>query len=90
MKKTGTIITLVAIVVLFGGAMYWLWAKNAEDPVVYTSEAPSQQNIVKKTVATGSIVPKEEVLINPIFLESSMRFLWKQGIRYKREILLQR
>ena len=65
MKKTGTIITLVAIVVLFGGAMYWLWAKNAEDPVVYTSEAPSQQNIVKKTVATGSIVPKEEVLIKP-------------------------
>ncbi len=65
MKKTGTIITLVTIVVFFSGAMYWLWAKNAEDPVVYKSEPPTKQNIVKKTVATGSIVPKEEVLIKP-------------------------
>jgi len=65
MKKTGTIIILVTIVVLFTGAMYWLYAKNAEDPVVYETETPTKQTIVKKTVATGSIVPKEEVLIKP-------------------------
>ncbi|MCH2490216.1 MAG: efflux RND transporter periplasmic adaptor subunit [Flavobacteriales bacterium] len=65
MKKTGTIIILVSIVILFTVAMYWLWAKNSEDPIVYTTEQPSTQTIVKKTVATGSIVPKEEVLIKP-------------------------
>ena len=45
--------------------MYWLWQKNAEDPIVYESQSPTIDNIVKKTVATGSIVPKEEVLIKP-------------------------
>lgn len=36
-----------------------------EDPVVYSTEKPTIGTIVKKTVATGSIVPKEEVLIKP-------------------------
>lgn len=65
MKKTGTIIVLISILLLFGIAMFWLWSKNAEDPIVYTTEKPSVETIIKKTVATGSIVPKEEVLIKP-------------------------
>ncbi|CAN0604009.1 unnamed protein product, partial [Ectocarpus sp. 12 AP-2014] len=39
--------------------------KNSEDPIVYETEKPSKQNIVKKAVATGSILPLEEVLIKP-------------------------
>ena len=65
MKKTATIITLVAIVVLFTIAMIWLYSKNQEDPIVYDTKTASVETIVKKTVATGSIVPKEEVLIKP-------------------------
>ncbi|MEH6763850.1 MAG: efflux RND transporter periplasmic adaptor subunit [Aequorivita antarctica] len=65
MKKTKTIIILVTIAVLFVASMYWLYSKNAEDPVVYETEKPVMGSIVKKTVATGSIVPKEEVLIKP-------------------------
>lgn len=65
MKKTVTIVILVSIALLFGLAMYWLWAKNAEDPITYTTDDPTTETIVKKTVATGSIVPKEEVLIKP-------------------------
>lgn len=65
MKRTKTIIILVLIVVIFGGALFYLWKKNQEDPETYTSEAPSEQTIIVKTVATGSIVPKEEVLIKP-------------------------
>ncbi len=64
-KKRGTIITLVLIVLVFIISMYWLYSKNIEDPVVYKTEQPSRTTIVKKTVATGSIVPKEEVLIKP-------------------------
>lgn len=45
--------------------MYYLYQKNAEDPVVYETEKPSKQTIVKKAVATGSILPLEEVLIKP-------------------------
>ena len=65
MKKSVTIIILLVIVLGFGGSMYYLYQKNAEDPVVYETEQASTQTIVKKTVATGSILPLEEVLIKP-------------------------
>ena len=65
MKKSVTRIILILIVVAFGGAMYYLYQKNAEDPVVYETEKASKQTIIKKTMATGSILPLEEVLIKP-------------------------
>jgi len=65
MKKAVTIGILVFIAVTFVGALYYLYQKNQEDPTVYETESPSEQTIVKKTVATGKIVPKEEVLIKP-------------------------
>ena len=65
MKRTKTLIALIVIVVLFATALFYLWQKNQEDPVKYTTEVPTEETIVIKTVATGSIVPKEEVLIKP-------------------------
>ncbi|MBQ4803218.1 efflux RND transporter periplasmic adaptor subunit [Aquimarina sp. MMG015] len=65
MKKTITVIILLLIVVIFGGALYYLYQKNQEDPVTYKTEQSTTETIIKKTVATGSIVPKEEVLIKP-------------------------
>lgn len=65
MKKSVTIVILAVIAIVFIGSLYYLYQKNQEDPVVYTTETPSRQTIVKKTVATGSIVPREEVLIKP-------------------------
>jgi len=65
MKKSVTIFILVFILVTFGGAMYYLYSKNQEDPVVYETEKPSKKTIVNKTVATGSILPLEEVIIKP-------------------------
>lgn len=65
MKRTTTVIVLILIVAIFGASLYYLWAKNQEDPITYTTEKASNETIVLKTVATGSIVPKEEVLIKP-------------------------
>ncbi|TYP76005.1 efflux RND transporter periplasmic adaptor subunit [Aquimarina intermedia] len=65
MKKTITILILLFVAAVFMGSLYWLYQKNQEDPVTYKTEKPSTESIVKKTVATGSIVPKEEVLIKP-------------------------
>ena len=65
MKRTGTIIILALIVIVFSVGIWYLWMKDKQDPVVYKTEQASNQTIVKKTVATGSIVPKEEVLIKP-------------------------
>ena len=63
MKRTTTIITLIVIVAAFSTALIYLWQKNQEDPITYATQLPSNQTIVVKTMATGSIVPKEEILI---------------------------
>src|SRR5690606_9239951 len=65
MKRTKTIILLLLIVSAFTLALYYLWQKNRENPITYETETASVQTITVKTVATGSIVPKEEVLIKP-------------------------
>ena len=49
MKKSVTILILFIIVVAFGGAMYYLYQKNAEDPIVYETEQASKRTIIKKT-----------------------------------------
>ncbi len=65
MKKKATIGILITIVIFFVLSMYWFYSKNQEDPIVYTTQKPTIGSIIKKTVATGSIVPREEILIKP-------------------------
>lgn len=65
MKRRGTLITLIVIGVLFIAGVRYIWLKDQQDPVVYQYDQATIGTVVKKTVATGSIVPKEEVLIKP-------------------------
>ena len=51
------------IVVAFLGTAWFLYQKGQEKPIVYESVAPEVTNIVKKTVATGSILPVKEVTL---------------------------
>ena len=64
--KKGFIITVLIVVFLgFILGLWYVFSLDSQDPIVYETEQASIQTIVKKTVATGSIVPKEEVLIKP-------------------------
>lgn len=65
MKKIITTALIVLIAVLFFGALYYLYTKNKKNPVVFEIEQASNQTIVEKAISTGSIIPKEEVLIKP-------------------------
>lgn len=65
MKRRGTLITLIIIGVLFILGVRYIWLKDQQDPIVYKYDQATIGSVVKKTVATGSIVPKEEVLIKP-------------------------
>jgi HlyD family secretion protein len=56
---------VVAILAGFAGTFYYLWNKSKEVPVVYKTESPLVADIVKKAVATGSVVPRKEVAIKP-------------------------
>lgn len=55
----------VVLLASFVGTLYFLWAKSQEEPVVYETNKPLVASIVKKTVATGSVVPRKEVEIKP-------------------------
>lgn len=65
MKKGCTISILVFLALLFGGALFWLFTKNKQSPIVYETEQAEIKTIIKSTVATGNINPKEEVFIKP-------------------------
>ena len=65
MKRTGTVIILSLIVLAAFAGIWYVYSLDKKDPVVYQTENPSTNTIIRKTVATGSIVPKEEILIKP-------------------------
>ncbi|SDH00214.1 efflux RND transporter periplasmic adaptor subunit [Psychroflexus sediminis] len=65
MKKVITIIILLVIVVLFGGSLFYLYQKNQESPEVFKTEEPTTETIVKKTMATGTLIPREEIDVKP-------------------------
>ncbi len=65
MKKILSILAGVLVLVLFVGTVYFLWAKSHKTAVVYQTEAPKRTSIVNKAVATGAVVPRQEVEIKP-------------------------
>lgn len=65
MKKGLTVTILILIAVVFFGALYYLYSKNQEAPVVFETDKTEIKTIIKNTIATGNIVPDEEVLIKP-------------------------
>ena len=65
MKK---LITILLIIILVGGGVSlfsYLAAKEKKAPVIFEIKQPFVTDIVKKTVATGSIKPRKEVEIKP-------------------------
>jgi len=66
MKKILKYTLLFALVALFIWTMYFLYQKSATKPDEFTTEQPKKNNVVKKTVANGKIVPRKEILIKPV------------------------
>jgi len=65
MKKFFKIFILVVILGAFVFTIYFLYNKSQAKPVVFETTTPIKTNIVKKTVATGSVVPRKEIEIKP-------------------------
>ncbi|MBF9236806.1 efflux RND transporter periplasmic adaptor subunit [Hymenobacter sp. BT683] len=56
---------LLGLLAGFGWLARYFYRQANADPVTYKTETPVVTDIVKKTVATGSIVPRREVQIKP-------------------------
>lgn len=65
MKKLLSIILGLLVVVVIGGAFVYLYKTSHQKPVVFQTEQAEITDLVKKTVATGSIVPRREVEVKP-------------------------
>lgn len=65
MKTFFKIFILVVILGVFIFTIYFLYNKSQAKPVVFETTTPFITNIVKKTVATGSVVPRKEIEIKP-------------------------
>ena len=65
MKKILKILLLVVFVGLIGGTMFYLYNKSKKKPVIYEVKSPFISNVIKKTVATGSVVPRKEIDVKP-------------------------
>jgi len=65
MKTFLKVFLAIVFVALFAGTIIFLYQKSKEKPVVFETEKPFRSAIVKKTVATGSVVPRKEIEIKP-------------------------
>lgn len=65
MKRVIPIFLVLVIVGAFAGTLVFLYRKSQRKPVVYETQTPTVTDIVKKTVATGALVPRQEVAIKP-------------------------
>jgi HlyD family secretion protein len=65
MKKVLKIVIGIVILVVFVGTIAYLYKKSQAKPVIYETTTALVNNIVKKTVATGKVVPRKEIEIKP-------------------------
>jgi len=61
MKRILKFLVLGVIAVIFIGTMVFLYRKSQDKPVVYQLDSPAKMAIVKKTVATGKVIPRREI-----------------------------
>jgi HlyD family secretion protein len=66
MKKILGIVGGLLFVALLAWTGVVLFKKSSRPPVVYATVQPVRADIVQKTVATGSVVPRKEVAIKPL------------------------
>ncbi|MBI9068638.1 MAG: efflux RND transporter periplasmic adaptor subunit [Salinivirgaceae bacterium] len=65
MKKVLRTAVWILVAVIFIGTLVFLASKSRNKPIVYQIEMPTKINIVKKTIATGSVLPRKEIQIKP-------------------------
>lgn len=65
MKRVLPMLIVVVVLLGFVGTLGFLWKKSQPEPEAVQLDAPVVTDIVKKTVATGAIVPRNEVAIKP-------------------------
>ena len=65
MKKYSKLIVAAIIGIIFLGTFVFLWKKSQPKEVVFNEFTPEVKDILKSTVVTGKIEPRDEVNVKP-------------------------
>jgi HlyD family secretion protein len=65
MKKVIYIVLGVILSVAILGSLVMLYNKSKKKDVIYETKTPFIENLVKKSVATGAVIPRREIAIKP-------------------------
>ncbi|MDO3694570.1 efflux RND transporter periplasmic adaptor subunit [Wenyingzhuangia sp. chi5] len=65
MKKIIKIIIIIVLIGAFALVLKFFIDKNSKSAIEFKTETPFTTTIVKKTVATGTVIPEDEVEIKP-------------------------
>lgn len=65
MKAFLKVVLVLAVLGVFGYTLYFLYSKSQEKDEIYGTVQPFYETVIKKTVATGSVVPRKEIEIKP-------------------------
>jgi HlyD family secretion protein len=65
MKRFFKISLSVLIGIIFIGTLAYLYKKSRPKKETFETISPAITSLIKKTVATGSIVPRKEIEIKP-------------------------
>ena len=79
MKKVFKYIMIIGSILGVIYATSFFISTNNQDPVKYESETPITTTIEKKTVATGKVVPEDQVEIKPQISGIIQEVLVKEG-----------
>lgn len=66
MKRFRRPVFLALGILVVLGSFFYLYRKSAKVPEEYNTERPKKEDIVRKTVANGKIVPRREIAIKPV------------------------
>lgn len=64
-RRIVPLLLTLGVVAAFGLTLVFLYDKSQAEPVSFQTVKPTRQDIVKKAVAPGAIVPRREVTIKP-------------------------
>jgi HlyD family secretion protein len=56
---------MALVAIIFVGTLVFLYKKSRPKYIIYDTVSPTVSTLIKKTVATGSIIPRKEIEIKP-------------------------
>ena len=65
MKKYFKLILAAIIALVFIGTFVFLWKQSQPQPIVYDEFTPEVKDVVRSTIVTGKIEPRDEVNVKP-------------------------